>query len=104
MACLRVLLIACLGLLGLPAWAAEPAEFPRAARARFDEAQELRKQKRYEEAIAAFDEAIQLGMAKYPRAHLYRADALRELKSYQSAISQYTDFIDKFGIEESCRY
>lgn len=101
----RWVMIACLGVLtGSPAWSAEATEFPKEARARFDLGQELRKKKRYEEAIAAFDAAIQLGMANYPRVHLYRADALRELKSYQTAITTYTEFIDKFGIEDSCRY
>jgi tetratricopeptide (TPR) repeat protein len=103
-AAMRLVIVTCLGLLGLSAQAAEPTVFPKEARARFDLGQELRKQQRYRDAIAAFDEAIKLGMDRYPRVHLYRADALRELKSFQSAIAQYTDFIEKFGIEESCRY
>jgi tetratricopeptide (TPR) repeat protein len=94
-----------LGLLALePIWAAEPTEFPPEARARFNKGQELRAQQRYQEAIEAFDEAIKLGMAKYPRVHLYRADALLKLKEFDSAITRYTEFIDHFGIEESCRY
>ena len=91
---------ACMGV----AHAAEPTEFPKAARDRFNQAEELRKKQQFQDAISAFDEAIKLGMARYPRAFLYRAEAYRGLKNFDGAIAQYTDFIDKFGIEESCRY
>jgi tetratricopeptide (TPR) repeat protein len=91
-------------LLPLEAPAPEPTSFPQEAKDRFALGQELRKKSQFQDAIAAFEEAIKLGMQNYPRVHLYRADALRDLKEYDSAIGQYTDFINKFGIEESCRY
>ena len=84
--------------------APEPASFPQEAKDRFDRAQELRKKQQYQEAISAFEEAIKLGMQNYPRAYLYRADSARALKDYDAAIAQYSDFIRKFGIEDSCRY
>lgn len=93
-----------IALLGAPALAAEPTEFPKDARQRFDQADELRKKQQFQDAIKGFDEAIKLGMDKYPRAFLYRADASRGAKNYDSAIKQYSDFIERFGIEESCRY
>jgi tetratricopeptide (TPR) repeat protein len=83
---------------------AEPTEFPPAARDRFNQGDELRKKQQYQDAITAFEEAIKLGMANYPRVYLYRADAFRGLGSHDAAIVQYTEFIDKFGIEESCRH
>jgi tetratricopeptide (TPR) repeat protein len=107
MSCWRLVTLAWLGL-GLlalePTRAAEPTEFPPEARARFNKGQELRAQQRYREAIQAFDDAIKLGMGNSPRVHLYRADALLKLKEFDSAITRFTDFIDHFGIEESCRY
>jgi tetratricopeptide (TPR) repeat protein len=84
--------------------AEEPTTFPQSARDRYDEGQQLRKNQQYQQAIAAFDQAIKMGMDNYPRVHLYKADSLRGLKEYDKAIANYTEFIEKFGIEESCRY
>jgi tetratricopeptide (TPR) repeat protein len=96
------------GLLGilvvLPVRAAEPTEFPAEARDRYTQGEDLRKKQQFRDAIAAFEQAIKLGMKNYPRVHLRRADAFRELQEYEAAITQYTEFIAKFGIEESCRY
>jgi tetratricopeptide (TPR) repeat protein len=95
-------------LLGLPLNAsllrAEPADFPKEARERFDQGRALQKKGQLREAVMAYDEAIQLGMKDYPRVHLYRADAVRDLKDYDESIAQYTNFIDRFGVEGSCRY
>lgn len=84
--------------------AAEPTNFPQEARDRFDQGNDLRKKQQYQSAISAFEEAIKLGMSNYPRVFLYRADATRGLKNYDGAITLYTDFIEKFGAEDSCRY
>ena len=84
--------------------APEPTNFPQEAKDRFNQAQELRKKQQYQQAISAFEEAIKLGMQNYPRAYLYRADSARSLKDYDAAIAQYSEFIQKFGIEESCRH
>lgn len=84
--------------------AAEPASFPQEARDHYERGDELRKKGQFQQAIAEFDEAIKLGMALYPRVHLRRAEAVRGLKNYDLAIAHYTEFIEKFGIEESCRY
>jgi tetratricopeptide (TPR) repeat protein len=82
----------------------EPTEFPQAARERFEQGRELQKKGRLKEAVSAYDAAIQLGMQAYPRVHLYRADAARQLQEFDSAIDQYTRFIDRFSLEDSCRY
>jgi tetratricopeptide (TPR) repeat protein len=84
--------------------AQEPTEVPREARNRFDQARDLQKKGQFQDAINAYDKAIQSGMQAYPRAHLYRADSLRDLKDYEKAIAEYTKFIEDFGLENSCRY
>ena len=84
--------------------APEPTTFPQEAKDSYAKGQELRNKQLYQEASAAFTEAIKLGMQNYPRVYLYRADAILKLKDYDGAIAQFTDFINKFGIEESCRY
>ncbi len=84
--------------------AQEPTEVPLEARNRFDQARDLQKKGQFQDAINAYDKAIQSGMQAYPRAHLYRADSLRDLKDYEKAIAQYTKFIEEFGLENSCRY
>jgi tetratricopeptide (TPR) repeat protein len=84
--------------------AGERSPYPPEAREQFDRGQELLKKGRYQEAVDAFDEAMRRGMQDFPRAHLYRANSNLELKDYDRAIAQYTELIDKFGIEESCRY
>jgi tetratricopeptide (TPR) repeat protein len=103
---IRVVWLAlCLELLAGPAaHAGEPTEFPRAARDWYERGRTLQRKGQLKEAISAYDTAIQLGMQAYPRVHLYRADASRQLKAFDSAIAQYTQFIDDFGLEESCRY
>jgi tetratricopeptide (TPR) repeat protein len=83
--------------------AAEPTTFPKAARDRYDQAQELMKQNRYKEAVQAYEEAIKLGMQDFPRAHLNQAKSLLDMEAYDSAIKYYTNFIAQFGLEDSCR-
>jgi tetratricopeptide (TPR) repeat protein len=102
---LRVACLAlCLQLLvGREAGASEPTEFPQAARKRYEQGRDLQKKGMLKEAVSAYDDAIKLGMQAYPRVHLYRADAVRQLKEFDSAIAQYTQFIDRFGLEDSCR-
>ena len=48
---------------------------------------------------------MRLGMKDFART-TYRAncDDLLNLKKYDTAIAQYTKFIEGFGLEESCRY
>jgi tetratricopeptide (TPR) repeat protein len=77
---------------------------PPAARERYDQGQELEKQGKVKEALAAYQEAIQLGMQLYPRAHLKEARARLALQDYDAALATYTKFIDRFGLEDSCRY
>jgi tetratricopeptide (TPR) repeat protein len=83
---------------------AEPTDIPPEARDRYNQARDLQKKGKFQEAVRAYDKAIQSGMQSYPRAHLYRADSLRDLKDYDKAIAQYTRFLEDFGLEESCRY
>jgi tetratricopeptide (TPR) repeat protein len=106
MRCLRisptasaVLVLLCVGSVR-----AESTTFPPEARARYDQGQELQKQGKLQEAIKAYDEAIQLGLQDYPRVHLKRAEAYRGLAQDDEAIKHYTRFLERFSLEESCRY
>ena len=60
----------------------------------------MQKKGQLEEAIRAFEEAMRLGMTEFPRAHLYRANSNLDLKKYDTAIAQYTKFIEEFGLEK----
>jgi tetratricopeptide (TPR) repeat protein len=92
-------------LLGCPAVRAEPMiPIPQPAKDRFTEGQDLEKQGKNKEAIAAYEEAIRLGMQLFPRMHLQEAAAYLELKDYEAAMAKYTKVIDGFGLEDSCRY
>jgi tetratricopeptide (TPR) repeat protein len=84
--------------------AQEPTAFPQEARDRFDKARELQRKGKLLEAIQAYQDAIGLGMQAFPRAHLYQADASLQLKQYDEAIARYGRFLDRFSIDDSCRY
>ena len=84
---------------------AEPTgPIPQAAKDRYAQGQELERQGKLKEAVAAYQEAIQLGMQQFPKAHLKEAGGYLGLKDYAVAITKYTKFIDDFGLEDSCRY
>jgi tetratricopeptide (TPR) repeat protein len=84
---------------------AEPTDqIPDSARQRYTAGQDLEKQGKLKEAVAAYDEAIRLGMQLFPRVYLKQGGALLELKDYDAAIARYTKIIDGFGLEDSCRY
>lgn len=102
----RILRLALLTLCLSPSFvrADEPTEFPAAARQRYEQGKELQKKGQLKEALQAFDEAIKLGMDRFPRVHLQQAKSNLDLKEYDTAIAQYTKFIEKFGMEDSCRY
>lgn len=92
-------------LAGRQAGKAEPtAPVPPPAQARYDQGQSLQKEGKVTEAIAAYEEAIGLGMQLFPRVHLKQAGAYLELKDYETAVAKFTKFIDGFGLEDSCRY
>jgi outer membrane protein assembly factor BamD (BamD/ComL family) len=82
----------------------ERTEFPAKARQLYQQGNDLQKQGKPEEALRAYDEAIKQGMEAFPRVHLQRARALMDLRSYDTAIAQFSRFIDQFGLENSCRY
>ncbi len=86
------------------AFAEERTQFPAAAQQRYDQGKDLQKKGKLSEAIQAFEEAMQQGMDAYPRVHLQRAASNFDLKNYDAAITQYTKFIEEFGLEDSCRY
>ena len=89
---------------GWQAVRAEPINpIPQPAKDRYAQGQALEKQGKIEEAIAAYEEAIQLGMQLFPRVHLKEAGAYLKAKDYDAAIAKYTKFIDDFGLESSCR-
>jgi outer membrane protein assembly factor BamD (BamD/ComL family) len=81
----------------------ERTDFPAEARQRYEQGRDLQSKGQWNEAIRAFEEAIKLGMDAFPRVHLQRANSNLDLKKYDTAIEQFTKFIDKFGLEESCR-
>jgi tetratricopeptide (TPR) repeat protein len=81
----------------------ERTDFPPAARERYEKGKDLQKQGQLDAAIRAFEEAINLGMQAFPRVHLSRAGTTPERPRYDAAISQYTLFIEQFGLEQSCR-
>jgi tetratricopeptide (TPR) repeat protein len=94
-----------LALAGGQAAGAEPnAPVPQPARERYDQGQTLEQQGKIKEALAAYQDAINLGMQLFPRAHLKEANAYLNLKDYEAALARYTKFIDGFGLEDSCRY
>ena len=104
---LRTALLACsvgLGFASGAASAGESTDFPPEARQRYDQGQDLRKKGQLEEAVRAFEEAIRLGMDAFPRAHLQQAGSNLGLKKYDDAIAQYTKFLTRFGVEDSCRH
>jgi tetratricopeptide (TPR) repeat protein len=84
--------------------AEERTEFPLEARQRYELGREFQKKGQLDEALRAFEEAIQLGLGGFPRVHLQRANSNLNLQKYDLAIAQYTRFIEDFGLEESCRY
>jgi tetratricopeptide (TPR) repeat protein len=98
------LLTLAVGLCWGVAAAEEPTAFPPAAREQYEQGLDLQKKGQLNEAVRAFEEAIRLGMAAYPRVHLKRANSNLDLKKYDTAIAQYTKFIADFGLEGSCRY
>jgi tetratricopeptide (TPR) repeat protein len=83
--------------------AQERTDFPAEARERYEKGVELRGKGQLDEAIRAFDEAIKLGMQDFARVHLNRAGSNLDLQQYDKAIAQYTEFIEQFGLEKSCR-
>jgi tetratricopeptide (TPR) repeat protein len=85
-------------------WAEEPTNFKEEAKQRYEQGRELRNKGQLDEAIQAFEDAIKLGMEAFPRVYLQRASSNLDLKKYDTAVAQYTKFIEKFGLEESCRY
>lgn len=84
--------------------AQEKTDFPPDARASYEKGKGFQKNGQLDDAIKAYDEAIKLGMDAFPRVHLQRASSNLDLKKYETAIAQYTKFIEQFGIEKSCRY
>jgi tetratricopeptide (TPR) repeat protein len=82
----------------------ERTEFPPEARQQYLRGNELQKKGKLDEALGAYDEAIKLGMAAFPRVHLQRASVHLNLKKFETAIALYTKFIEEFGLEQSCRH
>jgi tetratricopeptide (TPR) repeat protein len=87
-----------------PLPAEERTDYPAQARKRFEQGQQFEKNGQWQEAVAAYEDALRLGMKDFPRAHLYRARSYLKSKNYDVAIAQYTRFLETFGLEESCRY
>lgn len=95
-----MLLVACLT---TSTAAQERTDFPNEARERFQKAREYQQKGQLLDAIQAYQQAIGMGMQAYPRAYLYQADALLEMKKLDEAIDHYTKLLEKFSLEQSCR-
>jgi tetratricopeptide (TPR) repeat protein len=95
-------------LLGLPPASISAGEqskdYPPQARERYNQGQAFEKKGQWKEAIEAYEDAIRLGMNDYPRVHLYRARANLRRQEFETAIALYTRFIERFGLEDSCRF
>src|SRR5262249_15756675 len=100
-----LLLVVGIAFAGGQAVGAEPAApAPQPAQDRYAAGQDLEKQGKTREAIAAYEEAIRLGMQLFPPLPPKQAAAYLELKDYDAAVAKYTKIIDGFGLEDSCRY
>ena len=93
-----------LGLAQGVAAADERTQFPPEARKRYEQGRDLQTKGQLKDALGAYEEAVKLGMGDFPRLHLQRARANADLQQFDTAIAQYTKFIEGFGLEESCRY
>lgn len=98
------LTLASIAVLAAPVIAGERTDFPAAARQRYEQGRTLQQQGKLRDAIAAYDDAIRLGMQDFPRIHLQRAAALALLNELDAAVEQYSKFIERFSVEDSCRY
>jgi tetratricopeptide (TPR) repeat protein len=93
-----------LSLAGRLAARAEPVDpIPEVARDRYAEAQDLEKQGKIKEAVAAYEQAVRLGMQTYPRVYLREAAAYARLGDYEAAAARYSVVLDVLGLEGSCR-
>ncbi len=104
----RILRLAALVLIfalaGRPVVGAEPTDpIPEVARDRYAEAQDLEKEGKLKEAVAAYEQAVHLGMQEYPRLYLREAAVYERLGDYASAAASYSVVIDVLGLEGSCR-
>jgi tetratricopeptide (TPR) repeat protein len=100
-----VVLMLAVTIAGSRVGSAEPtAPIPQAAKDLYARGQELERQGKLKEAVAAYQEAIRLGMQMFPKAYLKEAGGYLGLQDYDIAIAKYTKFIDSFGLEDSCRY
>ncbi len=89
---------------GRQAVRAEPTDpIPEVARDRYAEAQELEKQGKFQEAVAAYEQAVRLGMQTYPRVYLREAAVYARLGDDEAAAARYSVVIDVLGLEGSCR-
>jgi tetratricopeptide (TPR) repeat protein len=88
------------------AGAAEKAylSYPQAARDKYQEGERLREQGQHLQAIAAYEEAVRLGLTDYPRVHLRLAECHRLNKNYPQSIVLNTRFLEDFGLERSCLF
>ena len=76
---------------------------PQAARDRYAEGEVFEKDGKLKEAAAAYEDAIRLGMTKFPRTYLRVAAVYERLGDYASAADRYSVVLDVIGMEGSCR-
>jgi hypothetical protein len=79
------------------------SSYPKAARDQYEAARRLQEQRRYREALGAYDAAARLGIADYPMLRVQRGECLRHLKDYRAAIASHTEAITDGTLGKSCR-
>jgi len=87
------------------AWAGKPFDaYPPAVSKYFTQAEKLQEQGRYREAIAAYNEAIRLGMGDYAEIYRPLAECYRKLGEYNQVVSTLTRVIEEFDLNSACRH
>jgi len=94
-----------MALLVSPARAAKPVDaYPPTVRQYFTQAEKLRDQERYREAVASYNEAIRMGMGDCAEIYLPLAECYRKLGEHGQVIATYSRLIEEFDLTSACRH
>ncbi len=85
--------------------AAKPSDsYPPSVRQHFSQAEKLREQKRYRDAVAEYNEAIRLGMGDCAEIYLPLAECYRKLGDHAQVVVACSRLIDEFDLNSACRH
>ncbi len=88
-----------------PVWAGKSVDsYPPFVRKHFVEGERLRDLERWREAVAAFNEAIRLGMGDCAEIYLPLAECYRKLGEHGQVVSTCTRLIEEFDLNSACRH